>query len=428
MNLKLPFKFVLVFALPFVLKAQKLTVGQILPEIELSGLLNYHSDKLKISSLNGKVIIFDFWNHYCTACIKSFPKLDSLQKAFKKDIQIILVNSESKDSTISFFKKRPRIKYPEVIMVTGDRKLREMFPAEGYPYCVWIDKSGVVRNFSGSYSVTSNSISTFLKGKDQYFSDPTLKRYGSPFSIREFKYLSYISQCHDILSLGNIEKDYANGNSIVYTSNYCSSIIELFKKAYSEKGKYNFNTNYGLSLELADSFKYIKPSDVTIFDTWSAKYGYNYELRLPRSKEEHIYKIMQEDLNRYFQLEAFVKDSLIKSVILEVVDSGKIKTKGGMPFNSLNGVDYGIQATDQYRYLRNQPFSILSDYLRLWIQYYYPFYSTVSLQFNIDIKIREESINPLNIENLNEDLRKAGLKLVFEERAYPVLHLKEKNN
>lgn len=425
MILKAAFKCVLFCAFPFALKAQKLILGQKIPEMEFSNILNYNADKLRISDFKGKLIILDFWNHYCTACIKSFPKLDSLQKAFKNDIQIILVNSESKDSTKRFFEKRPRIKRPDLIIITGDKKLSEMFPAEGYPYCVWIDSLGIVRRFSGSHAITAHSISSFFNGEEQNFIDPTKRRFGSPVNFTGFKYLSYISQCQDSLYIGNTEKVYADDSNYAHIASNCASVVELFKKAFGEKGKYNFDTPYGLVLEMKDSSEFTKPSYSELLDDWTLKHGYNYELYLPSSKAGHFYQIMQDDLKRYFSVEATVKEKNIKSVVLKIIDPARIKTKGGSVMNSFGGPGYGMQASDQYRYLRNQPYSLLSTYLRLWIQYYYPYYDKVQFPFNIDIRVREESVNPFNIDKLNEDLSKAGLKLVFEERPCLVLHLRQ---
>ncbi len=425
MNLKAILKCWFLFAIPLALKAQTLTTGQRIPALEISNILNHHTDRIRLSDFKGKIIILDFWNHYCTACIKSFPKLDSLQKQFKDDIQIILVNKESKDSTKRFFEKRPRIKRPNLIMITGDKQLSELFPAEGYPYCVWIDHIGVIRKFSGSNVISEQSIINFLAGKTQYFIDPTKTRFGSPLNFDRFKYFSYLSQCNDTLNIGNIERAYINDSSYIHMASNCASVVELFKKAYSENGKYNFNTLYGLNLQIDDSVKYLKPHKIELLDTWFAKYGYNYELYLPASKSDQSYNIMQEDLQRYFSLKAAIKEKNIETIVIKVVDSAKIKTKGGVPINSLGGEHYGERESDGHRRLLNQPYSLLSTYLRLWLQYYYPYYDPVQLPFNVDVWIREESVNPLDIESLNEDLKKVGLALVFEKRLCPVLYVQQ---
>jgi thiol-disulfide isomerase/thioredoxin len=425
MGLKAIFKCGLFCAFAFSANSQPLTIGQSMPGIELSNILNYEADKLNMSDFKGKLVILDFWNHHCIPCFASFPKLDSLQKKFKDEIQIMLVNSESRDSTISFFKKRPKIKRPSLIMITGDRTLRELFPTEGYPYCVWIDSLGVIRKFSGAPELTAQSISNFMAGNDKYTRDPTRKQAGSPINLMNFKYVSYIGLYSDTVSIGNSERQYSDDSSYLYAASNGASIEELFKKAYGEKGKYNFHTRYGFKLLVSDSSAYIRPADRALFYDWSTRYGYNYELYLPASKASVFYKIMQEDLQRCFPVEASIKIKKIKSIVVKSVDPKRIKTQGGEVIDSLGGVEYGMQPSGLYRRFQNQPYSLLSTYLRLWIQYYYPFYDEVQLPYNIDITIREESVNPINIDNLLEDLGNAGFVIVFEEKACPVLYLRQ---
>ena len=72
--------------------------------MELGNVLNYHRSKLSLGDFAGKYIILDFWNQGCVPCIAAFPEIDSLQKHFKDKLQIILVNKESKESTIAFFR------------------------------------------------------------------------------------------------------------------------------------------------------------------------------------------------------------------------------------------------------------------------------------------------------------------------------------
>lgn len=415
-----------IFLYSGLLNAQTLKIGNELPEIELLDVINYKTDRLYLSDVKGKLIILDFWNHLCAACIKSFPKLDSLQKEFGDKIQIILVNRESKDSTQRFFKKRPALKKPELIMVTGDKKLAELFPVDGYPYCVWIDADGIIRNFSGSHMITHKTISDFLKGGTQSFADPTKRKTGSPLDPNLFRYFSYISPCNEKLYIGNSERVYSSDSSYVHIASNCASVKELFLKAYGEKGKYNFNTKYGLQLQVRDSMRYVKTSDVALLEDWSSSNGYNYELQLPSKFAEIVYRVMQEDLIRYFPLSVSIKEKQVQGVILVADDTTIIQSKRGKPINTFSSVIYG-QQPNEYRQLVNQPFQILLAYLNLWIQNDYPFRSNVNIDGYVDIKIREHSVNPLNIQLLNEDLKKYGLRLVFLDMPVPVLHLKEKD-
>ncbi|MBK8087718.1 MAG: redoxin domain-containing protein [Chitinophagaceae bacterium] len=84
-------------------QCQQIKTGEQCPEFKIGSTLQYR-DTVSLSDFRNKLLILDFWNTTCISCIKAFPKLDSIQKLFGNRVQIVLVNRESKDSTIAFFK------------------------------------------------------------------------------------------------------------------------------------------------------------------------------------------------------------------------------------------------------------------------------------------------------------------------------------
>src|SRR5690348_7254234 len=73
---------------------RELRIGDKVPDIEFA-LVNYPTQKARLSDFAGKLIILDFWATWCTGCLHNFPKMDSLQKEFKGKLQVILVNKKS---------------------------------------------------------------------------------------------------------------------------------------------------------------------------------------------------------------------------------------------------------------------------------------------------------------------------------------------
>src|SRR6185436_18076610 len=108
--------------------SQVVEVGMSLPDHEFRDVLNYKSKTLRLSDLDKKIIIFDFWGPTCVPCIQALPKLEALQKQYDKEIQIILVNTDSKDSTLRFFASRKRVRMPGLLMITGDSLLNQALP------------------------------------------------------------------------------------------------------------------------------------------------------------------------------------------------------------------------------------------------------------------------------------------------------------
>ncbi len=75
--------------------AQGIQIGDNCPDVEIKQIINYPSGNARLSDFKGKALLIDFWFSACTACIEVMPKLDSLQREYGKDLQILLVNYES---------------------------------------------------------------------------------------------------------------------------------------------------------------------------------------------------------------------------------------------------------------------------------------------------------------------------------------------
>src|SRR5439155_9002034 len=85
--------------------AQGIQVGDKFPDIEIKRILNFHTSQTRTSDFKGKALLIDFWFSACTACLESMPKMDSLQKEFGNDLQILLFNHEPEEKIRNRFKK-----------------------------------------------------------------------------------------------------------------------------------------------------------------------------------------------------------------------------------------------------------------------------------------------------------------------------------
>ncbi|MBL7739087.1 MAG: TlpA family protein disulfide reductase [Chitinophagaceae bacterium] len=412
----------------FTSQGQTLQTGQRCPDMELTEVINYPKEHLRLSDFAGKLIILDFWNHRCIACIESFPNLQSLQERFNGQIQIILVNTEGKDSTLRFLRRKRKVVLPDVPVVTKGAKLAALFSPDGYPYHVWIDENRVVRHISGGYNTTAEHIESFLNGNRieldavQDIRQGSLIEKSDTHTGEDIKYFSCISRCNSI-DAGNAEKQVVKDGKAIRMSAFCSSITDLYIKAYREYKKYDFATSYGVAIENADS-NFIRPKNPNLFDRWREKYCYSYELLLPASKAAWRYKIMQEDLERYFDIEACIEQRKIKSLVLintgdtalrHLKSYGTFKEHFNQPDKSQNSI------------IRNIPFSVFVNKLRHLIVFHYPFFDESNINGNIDINL-PDSVMSLKVmpELLNLYLKDYGLYLKEEDRETPVLVIKKK--
>lgn len=261
-----------------------------------------------------KPIIIEFWNHACLACIKSFPKIDSLQKSFGHQIHLILANKEPSDSTDRFFLKRKLITRPRVPMISGDTFLTQRLPKAGFPFTVWIDSTRTIKYITHGLYLDEQNIRDFIAGIPVTMQDATREIfYGSILNycrkkeiVTQSLFFSYIGRCKDDLNVGNMTFSRVGDSALTITSN-CSSVVQLYIRAYNEGQKRNLNKDTDVILKVDDPSKYVRPSDQKIAVGWEKDHAYNYELVLPISKKSEAFQIMQDDLRRYFSLKVTLK-------------------------------------------------------------------------------------------------------------------------
>jgi len=406
----------------FQTNGQTKKTGDKLPGNVFTNLLNYKSPSLRFSDFKGKAIIIDFWNTYCTSCIKAFPKIDSLQKYFKDNLQILLVNSESREKTIAFFNKHKNIVKPDVPMITGDKLLKSLFPSEGQPYIVWVDRTGSIKNFSSVTNFSATNIKSLIEGEQLLFRDPTNERHGSAVDEKKFEFVSYISNCYESLNIGNSELQEINdGKSVTITSN-CASIVALFKKAFSEFGKYNLETSYAVDLNVKDTFKYVYPHNIEEMDKWLNNYAFNYQVIVPESKKAIAYSIMQRDLLDYFDLNARVCDTTIGGLIIKKENTIFNQTKGHQKYLR----SYAEACPDSVIIFNNQPFEKISEYFKTRFTYFFPYVDKSGYSGNVSLIIRKSSLSPYNHKAFLEDIACAGFAGSWEKVYTKVLSISDR--
>ncbi len=409
----------------FPLYGQEVKIGQHCPNVELGHVLNYKGDKLNLSDFRGKLIILDFWSPGCASCIAAFPEMEALQKEWNDKIQIILVNAQSTDSTLHFFSKRPKIKMPDLPLITSDTILAGFFPHNAFPLHVWIDSNRVVRYITAGYNTNEKTIRDFLNGNlpslkqkkevlDFNFNVPVIAE-GNGRWVNRALYYSYIMR-HIPTQVGSmIEADRIFINS--------ASIARLFKLAYSEGAKYNFDPTNTVVLEVRDKSKYLYPKNMGNFDQWAAKNDYYYELKIPSSQSGRLYQYMQEDLKRYFNVDAKVeKRKIVCLVLVKRGNINSLQSKGGTIDTNINSA-----AGDTECYFHNYTFKQILQKL----QPFYanslptPFMDGTGYTGKIDIVFKREAV--MNLSLLKNELAEYNLYLVKKEWPADVLVISEKN-
>jgi thiol-disulfide isomerase/thioredoxin len=413
--------------------AQKISIGRQSPDYVSSEVINYRDTVIRLSDFSGKLVVIDFWNHSCLSCMKDFDKLDSLQKKFNGRLQIILANNESKDSTLRFFAKYKKIRMPALPLICSAWNLWSLFVNDKTPYQLWLDGDRTVQYITGPYNLTVAHISSFLEGEKpvmaNYASEETVPGNTAAIPPGNSIYYSTITHCNSQTGKYEFEALPDNNRQSVHMCKPCYSVKDLYKTAYTEYGKYKFNTPGRVILEMTDTYPFIYPEDDNLVDEWKKNYSYTYDLLIPASKKEQRYKFMQQDIGRYFGLSATIEKRKLKCFVLMANgDFSKLRSKGGKPVNKLSLPALGEQSEDTVRYMKNEPFKDFVEQLGTWIEYdlQVPFINKTGFTGNIDIRIKDVSVDPIDLRALRKELQPYHLKLAETTAWMDVLVIKPK--
>ena len=150
---------------------KQLNVGDTIPYIILTDVINFPVSKIQLSDSANQYTLLDFWASWCGSCLKAIPKLDSLQKQFKKSLRIILVNPKLAGDNEATLEKalrratgtqRQQLSIPVVV---ADTVVSALFSFRALPHYVWINRQGVVVAITNSAQVNAANLKAFTKGR-----------------------------------------------------------------------------------------------------------------------------------------------------------------------------------------------------------------------------------------------------------------------
>lgn len=148
-------------------KETAFSIGDKLPDVHFEHILNYTNSNAKLSDFKGRLLVLEFWASWCSTCLEMFPKLDSLQKSLKSELQIVLVNSNINDRGVKgeqFFKtwidkNNPQYSVPSIM---SDSSLKKMLPHKYLPYAVIISPDSEILAFVSPLQLSENLLKVFI--------------------------------------------------------------------------------------------------------------------------------------------------------------------------------------------------------------------------------------------------------------------------
>jgi thiol-disulfide isomerase/thioredoxin len=141
----------------------RVTVGSRVPGFSLTTATN---EKVTDRSLEGRVVLLNFWSTSCVSCIKEMPDLQQLEESNKATVVGIALEGADWQPVKSFLKRHP-VTYRVAL---GDEDLFERFGGVAIPYSLLLDRSmRVVKVYRGpvTQDVLANDIQALEAGRER---------------------------------------------------------------------------------------------------------------------------------------------------------------------------------------------------------------------------------------------------------------------
>lgn len=411
--------------------------GKPIPEFILNDVHYYNKKTIRSDDFKGKWLVLDFWTRTCTSCIKSFPKINTLQKHFKDKVQFILVGLKDNkpwNKNIPLVYEKFRKKYDLDLVVAYDSILFKEWDILSVPKIFIIDPFGTVRAITNGVGMDIEKIQKLLDGENPSFFPAGQKAFdanklllidGNGGTDRGFLYRSILVDFKPgdrMWAPGEIKPMFHhNGDAMFQVTGV--PVSWLYQYAYL--GSIGSN-KWSRAADPLHGKVYPKPilqlKDTSLFnvdhESMKGIYSYSYSASLSSQKitKEHIMAVMQNDLKNYFGFEAKIEVREMPCMELvatldakrNLVSEGKLTQRLYEPF----GISY-----------RNQPIGELLNIIGDSHPYpFFPIINKTGINGNIDIDIEAELGD---FEELKKVLNKKGLSLINGKQKMYVLVIKD---
>ncbi|PTT39494.1 hypothetical protein DBR28_07310 [Chryseobacterium sp. HMWF028] len=416
--------FTLMFSLPALSQQKKLKIGDPVPSSVWTKpleVVNHPEKTLNLSTDKNKLILLDFWNTWCSACLKGFPKMEELQKKFGDRIKILAVSNQDRATLEKFFATKNGQRFKGMVSITGDKLFHDLFPHKGVPYIIWI-KGGKLLNTTDGAQVSEKTIAEVLDGESSSLQTVIQMGRERPLMLSEDfdreKGLSMMS--YSLFAKGRIRgmgfgSGFHREGKVIYGRQFTNlSLLEIFSTLADEifqKQKESFSEKRRI-IEVKNPvpLDYIKNAEGGVED----HNLYSYEYIVPLDKADSLYPLMLKNLSQFADYTATIEKRKVKCLVLKRTSAvDKLKTKGsGMTFL------FSLPKTD----VQNTPVYALVNSLNAVPSVSLPIIDETGYTGNIDLKMGTIS----DVTSIRKELSKYDLDLVEAERELIMLVIKDK--
>lgn len=107
-----------------------------------------NGEQVSLDSLQGKVVLLDFWGTWCGPCVESVPDLRQLHKKYANEPSFVLIgiSSDRDDKVWREFTEKNKMAWPQYR--DKDGKILRAFRVGSFPTYVILDHEGIIRHRS----------------------------------------------------------------------------------------------------------------------------------------------------------------------------------------------------------------------------------------------------------------------------------------
>lgn len=417
--------FTLVAATTAFAQNKSVKVGETLPDnfwTTSFPVVNHSQKTLNLSEDKSKLILIDFWNTWCSACLVNIPKITSLQQKFGNKIRILPVSNQDKPALDKFFASQNGKKYNTLTSVYKDSYFHQLFPHAGVPFIIWI-KDGKLLSTTDATQLTEETINEILDEKQsslQTIIQMDRKRplmlsvdYDRQKNIQLLNYSFFAKGPIPDIGSGGTFRTTPSGtiNGRQFTNlplwdMYYAIGYELFR----QQSKESF-TGKRMLIEVKESKKLMLQQKVDGSNDTSN--FYNYEFIIPESKSDALYQYMLEDINRYSDYTVTLEKRPIQCLVLvRTSQKDKLASKGGEKRSSFPRTP---------SILKNAPLRNMINMLNGEIPIKEIFIDETGYTGNVDIEVSGIK----DIPTLRKELQKYDLDLIPAERNLLMMVIKD---
>lgn len=437
--------------------AQGLKVGQPMPEIKFTKLINTEQQELSLSSLKGKNVILYTWAVYCAPCIEKFPMLNKLRDENRDNLEIILLSGDEYNRVVRIFDNQQsigkNITLTQAVLSKEDWKLLALSKEDGFGGSIWIDQEGV---YQGAAEIDDENVAHFI----HYGKPKALKFYNYAKAVKNFVPVDDTKRQENFTAL----KTYNNDRPLLFaqegTNIRSGSIFTAYNPNYPDRrpivvvmkegkpiGLRMVNVPHSTTYEKANIVAYDVDEETRVLKSKKSrksKFSFNnprmrkamsstrlnrdsllytkgicYELILPANVTTDIPTLltyMRNDLDRYFGFSSTIEYQKCLSLVRtgdndnQTVSSQSITEQDNYSVTIRNGsIDYLTTA--------------IYYYLKLSKDHSYPYvFNHTGIEYNVDVELVADMTD---LQSIRKALQKFGLDLIETDAIGEVCIIKD---